>query len=147
VDRRAIPLLLASERFLKDDETEALDRLRMQKGVFLLMMRGPEDWREAFDFAPYDWGPYSSLLTKTVRDELAEGTLSSIHFEGFRFSEYRTTELGESVIAPIIDELDEKVVEFVAAVRSFVTRSSFSQLLKGVYSEYPEYATRSKFSG
>jgi hypothetical protein len=73
--------------------------------------------------------------------------LTSIWFEGFRFAEYRTSEVGEKIIDSVFDDLDEKVVEFVTAVRSFVTKSSFSQLLKVVYSAYPQYATRSKFTG
>ena len=42
MDRRALPLLLASARSIEADETEPLDRLRMQKGVFLLEQRGPD---------------------------------------------------------------------------------------------------------
>src|SRR5262249_30104921 len=47
-DRRALPLLLASDRFASGEEREPLDRLRMQKGVFLLQMRGPTRWGQSF---------------------------------------------------------------------------------------------------
>ena len=44
MDERLLPLLLASDRCASPDEAEPLDRLRMQKGVFLLAMRGRPEW-------------------------------------------------------------------------------------------------------
>ena len=51
MERAHIPLLLASEQFAAEHELEPLDRLRMQKGVFLLMERGPESWRDLYSFS------------------------------------------------------------------------------------------------
>jgi uncharacterized protein YwgA len=66
VDRHLLPLLLASERFATDEETEPLDRIRVQKGVFLLEQRGPSSWRSLYTFSPYDWGPFSRDLAQEL---------------------------------------------------------------------------------
>jgi uncharacterized protein len=36
---------------------------------------------------------------------------------------------------------------FIRSVRSYVTSRSFTDLLREVYAEYPEFATASYFSG
>jgi len=38
-------------------------------------------------------------------------------------------------------------MEFIRSVRAYVTHKSFTQLLREVYAEYPEFATASQFSG
>ena len=140
-----LPLLLASERFDGDTTgSQPLDRLRMQKGVFLLEMRGPPSWRDLFDFGPYDWGPYSRDLASTVEHLVAEGCLEKDRLPRRRYHAYRTTSLGEESIS---EQLNPREERFVAKVRDFVTSRSFAQLLRDVYAAHPEYASRSRFRG
>lgn len=146
VERQVLPLLLASKRFMTATETEALDRVRVQKGVFLLEQRGPQSWRNLYTFRPYDWGPFSRELAADIEDMLLDD-LRIVDLEGFRFGEYRTTREGEQRIAEVVETLSEKTLKFVGETRRFVTTSSFSQLLRDVYAAYPEYAVRSRFTG
>lgn len=145
MDRAALPLLLASDRFATADEREPLDRLRMQKGVFLLQMRGPLRWRDSFDFFPWDWGPYSRDLAQTV-GELTRGELMETRsVEGRQYPTYRTTPEGERLLATMA--LMPEEMDFVRKVRRFVTSRAFNQLLREVYAEHPEYAVNSRFHG
>lgn len=146
MDRRALPLLLASERFISDDESEPLDRVRTQKGVFLLEERGPTRWRHLYGFSPYDWGPFSRELAGDI-DEMLGHELRFVRFEGFRYGEFRTTSEGEEQIHDLIDALPDRTLQFVQETRRFVTTRAFSRLLREVYAAYPEYATRSRFTG
>jgi uncharacterized protein YwgA len=146
VDRRLLPLLLASDRFSDQNETEPLDRLRMQKGVFLLERRGRTEWNTAFEFTPYDYGPYSFDLASTVDQMVADGLLSKEPFPGRRYSRYRTTALGEQVL-DADNELSERDLSFVSRTRKYVNTRSFSRLLREVYQEYPEFAVNSRFQG
>jgi uncharacterized protein YwgA len=146
VERQALPLLLASSEYIGDNETQPLDRVRMQKGVFLLEMKGPDAWRNAYQFVPYDWGPYSPDLSDDVRSLLRDGEMSTLHFDGFRYGEFRTTAAGLHLLAEVIEGPDELVAEFVREVREFVTTRTFSRLLRDVYSAFPDYATRSRFN-
>lgn len=147
MDRRALPLLLASARFVEGGETEALDRIRMQKGVFLLEMRGPEDWRDFYTFKPYDWGPFSRDLISDVDRLQSRKLLTLMRFAGLQYSEYRTTDGGEEIVERAVDEMDEETVDFVRSVRRYVTRKPFASLLREVYDAYPAYAVKSRFKG
>lgn len=147
VDRRALPLLLASARFASDAETEPLDRLRMQKGVFLLEMNGPAEWRDLYPFKPYDWGPFSRDLIRDLPAMAEEGLITEERLPRRGYPAYRTTEPGEMVVADALRTLPPTRVEFVRRVRQFVTTRAFSRLLRDVYEVYPEYALKSRFSG
>ena len=103
MEPRDLPLLLASARFASEEEREPLDRIRMQKAIFLLEMQGPPAWRDAFEFSPYDWGPYSRVLTTTVNSLLADRLLEQTPVPHRRYSGYRSTEEGEVIVAQVLD--------------------------------------------
>lgn len=142
--KQDLPLLLASERFEREAESQPLDRLRMQKGVFLLEMGGPASWRQLFEFKPYDWGPYSRDLASSLTNLASDGYLEKDRVPRGRYHAYRTTPLGEDYIS---EELGDHEERFIADVREFVTSRPFAQLLRDVYAAHPEYATRSHFRG
>lgn len=146
VDRRALPVLLASARSVGDDESQPLDRLRMQKGVFLVTQRGPEAWRPLYRFSPYNWGPYSSDLASDLTALVFPESLLATDTSG-KYPAYRTTERGEAWLELQISTAPTAYQDFVRSIRKFVTTRTFSQLLRDVYSAYPAYATRSRFSG
>jgi len=146
VDRRTLPLLLASSRSAGADESQPLDRLRMQKGVFLLEQRGPAEWRRVYRYQPYNWGPYSSDLADDV-DSLIFGGLLRTESGASRYPAYRTTRSGEDWLDENMGVFPKQYRKFVKETRRFVTTRSFGKLLKDVYAEYPEFATRSQFVG
>jgi len=148
VERSLIPLLLASASAVTDRETEPLDRLRMQKAAFLIDMRGPESWRHLYDFRPYNWGPYSGVLTADL-DSLIKRNLMATVNTGRRHDGYVTTLAGESEVdnGTASGAIAASDLKFVQSVRRYVTTRSFSQLLRDVYDAYPDYAVRSRFSG
>lgn len=147
MDERLLPLLLASDHCASPDEVEPLDRLRMQKGVFLLAMRGRPEWKQSFGFTPYDWGPYSFDLASTVESLLADGLLAKEVVPGRRYSRYRTTQAGERLIAELTAGSPHNERTFICAIRKYVTSRSFARLLREVYKAYPAYAVNSRFAG
>jgi uncharacterized protein YwgA len=147
MDRRLLPLLLASDQLAGPDESEPLDRLRMQKGVFLLAMRGPETWNALFKFTPYDWGPYSFDLASSVEELLAAGLLVTEAFPGRRYMRYRTTEAGERLISALAGDVSPGGRAFVEATRKYVASRPFARLLREVYKSYPQFAVNSRFAG
>jgi uncharacterized protein len=146
VDRRTLPLTLASQRFAGEMETQPLDRLRMQKGVFLLEMRGSPGWRHLYSFEPYSWGPYSSALARELQNLTAEDLLD-VDTGGARHDRYRTSASGESWLESQVSLLSSLELDFIKSVREFVTTRRFSSLLRDVYAAYPEFAVRSRFTG
>lgn len=147
MDAKYLPLILASTLVSSPGETEPLDRLRMQKAVFLLSRRGKETWAQAFLYRAYDWGPYSPDLSAAIRELSAEGLLEQRPYPGKRYPMYHTTAEGEAKVLQLAGEVDARTLDFVRATRRFVVTRSFSRLLRDVYAAYPEYAANSRFSG
>jgi uncharacterized protein len=144
-DPRDLPLLLASDRFATDGERFPLDRVRMQKGVFLLEMRGRAEWRELFDFNPYNWGPYSRDLATAVSGLIAHDMLKS-EDTGGRYRAYKTTPLGDQWLDNrVVPGLAASDLNFVRSIRTFLTARSFNDVLRDVYAAYPDYAVASQF--
>jgi uncharacterized protein YwgA len=144
-DKAILPLLLASDQLAPGAENEALDRLRLQKGIFIMQMGGPDEWKGAYTFKPWDWGPFSRDLTTEVADLIAQGLVTVEQVRGRRYPRYRTTAEGDQRVAQALSQMDASQVSFVRKVRAYVTSRSFTQLLREVYARFPEYAVNSRF--
>lgn len=142
-----LPLLLSSRHVRPHETAFPLDRVRMQKAVFLLTQRGSNDWHELYNYRPYNWGPYSSALQQDVDFLQLAGQLEVEPFAGSRYGSYRTTPEGEDAADGVWATLSGVEQSFLRQVRSYVSAKSFHALLREVYAAYPEYATKSQFSG
>ena len=142
-----LPLMLASGFTRVGPEPYPLDRVRMQKAVFLITQRGTPRLRELYEYRPYNWGPYSDALAQDVRALEATGRMAVEAAPGSRYGRYVTTVVGEAHVIPVWNDLEPGERAFVANVRRYVTASSFNKLLREVYAEYPEFATASQFRG
>lgn len=138
-------LLLTSDLVAADEEVEPLDRLRLQKAVFLLEQEGPQGWRDFYDFVPWHWGPFSRELSNAVRGLLHDGLLEPEYAPGRSYPGYRTTRQGEHRAEQAWRSLTQERRDFIGRVRRYVTSRSFNRLLREIYTKYPTYATRSKF--
>lgn len=143
---RDLVLALASEQAKGEGEAFPLDRIRMQKAAFLVSMRGTERLR-AYDFEPYNWGPYSSELNTDLRDMTTIDLLDLERRPGHQYPEFTTTPAGEDRASKVWAQLEPREQAFLRSVRKFVTGRSFSRLLRDVYAAYPNYATKSQFNG
>jgi hypothetical protein len=128
-------------------EQYPLDRIRMQKAMFLLTQRGSADWRELYKYKPYNWGPYSSQLAADIDSLVRRGLVDIEDVAGSQYPRYKTTPVGESRATTIWAALPNPGRNFILSVRHYVTSRSFTRLLREVYAEYPEFATASYFSG
>lgn len=143
-----VPILLASKHAAPASaEPFPLDRVRMQKAAFLLVQRGPEQWRSLLPFRPYNWGPYSSALTQALDKSISSGDLQVEQVSGSKYGRYVTTVQGEASMTSTWEGLPSNEREFIRAVRKYVTSRSFAKLLRDVYAQFPDYATASQFSG
>lgn len=146
MEPRSLLLALASNTSRQSQENFPLDRIRIQKAVFLATMRGAPDWKALFDFEPYNWGPYSNDLTREIGTLCAEGLLTT-EPSSDRYTSFRLTPLGEDEATEVFGSLPANESAFIKSVREFVTSRSFNRLLKDVYAAYPEFAVNSRFSG
>lgn len=143
-----LPVLLCSpQAAARGDGSHPLDRVRMQKAIFLLIQRGPAAWRSAYTYRPYNWGPYCGDLSHDVNRLIESGVIRLSHADGATYGRYQLTEAGEAVADDIWATLGPEEQDFLSVVRSYVTHKDFNGLLREVYKEYPEYATKSRWSG
>lgn len=122
-----------------------LDPIRLMKGTFVVAQRGPRQWRDLFHFQPYDYGPFDVDVYR-ARDELLAAGLFESDDRG-AYARYRLSESGEQRATAIQKQLPAEVREWMTSVGHYITSRSFSQLLREIYAEFPEFATRSVFSG
>jgi uncharacterized protein YwgA len=141
-----LPLMLSSSALASPDEQYPLDRIRMQKAVFMLVQRGPQPWRELYDYRPYNWGPYSSALNGDL-GRLANESLVVTREGNSRYPAYVASPEGENHAKELLQALSPEEKRFVSAIRHYVTTRSFPQLLREVYAAYPDFATKSQFAG
>jgi len=143
VQREDWPLLLIARDATHADGPDTLDPVRIQKGMFLLSMRGPQ--RDLYAFRPYNWGPYSPELVSDLNSLVALGLLHTEQEPGRTWARYRPTERGAARAGAVAEAVGGTTTRWMASVRRFLTTRSFTQLLSDIYDEYPTYATQSLF--
>lgn len=141
-----LPLLLADSVAASRGDYP-LDRIRLQKALFLVSMRGPARWAGTYDYKPYDWGPYCRDVTRDMAGLVRAGLVRVEPFPGSTHGQYVTTRSGRRESERARAAVDGTEARFLDEVRRYVTGLSFNALLREVYSEYPDYAVNSKFSG
>lgn len=147
MDGRDLTLTMMSQLASAPGEQYPLDRIRIQKAIFLLTRRGSPGWRGLYPYRPYNWGPYSSQLTFDIGELVGQGLLEVEDVPASRYDQYRTTAAGDAHAREIWAALTDPERAFIRSVRAYVTHMSFTQLLREVYAAYPEFATASQFSG
>ncbi len=112
------------------------DPIRLMKGAFLVAQRGPDEWRDFFDFSPYSYGPFDSGVY-VMRDTLLSQGLLRAEKHG-RYESYSITDDGRNRLEELKELLPEHTAKWVSSVGSYVTSKSFSRLLREIYGAFPE---------
>jgi hypothetical protein len=115
-----------------------LDPIRLMKGCFLVSRRGRPEWRAAFAFQPYDYGPFDRGVYD-ARDSLVRDGLLAEDQRG-RYPAYALTETGGAKAGLLRDDLGEQDATWFAKIGHYVTSKSFSQLLDEIYRAFPDFA-------
>lgn len=132
--------------FRGEGRSVALDPVRVQKGMFLLAQEGGLPKAQRYDFEPYHYGPYSFKLRNELDALVDQGLVGTKEVPGYSWRRYHLTVRGLEVARVILDSADDDVVSKVRAIKKRVTGADFNNLLRDLYDEYPDYATRSIFA-
>ena len=146
MNRNDLALVLVSRLAGGPGERYPLDRIRVQKAVFLLTQRGSQSWRSLYFYKPYNSGPYSVQLAFDMNLMASMGLVETTDAPWSQYPRYQTTPAGEAQAQVIWASMNPPEMSFIRSVRSYVTSRSFTDLLREVYAEYPEFATASYFS-
>jgi len=118
----------------------ATDQLRVMKGMFLLDQEGPQELRGLYRFQAYDYGPFDSSVYSDL-DALNRAALISItHGGGTSRRQYEVTARGSERVVHLQREVTPTALGEVQRVKNTVTSLGFTDLLKKVYRDYPDYA-------
>lgn len=152
--RQAYPLLLAHA----NESQPILGRTRFQKMIFLMQERLAANGAKpavGLGFVPYDYGPYSKALQHDIDGLIDEGLLESDKIKspdtGKIMYKYTITGPGEAMADVLIVEPSYREYGFLDAYKTLgcikgeINGMELGDLLRKVYTEYPEYATYSKY--
>jgi hypothetical protein len=135
IDRDDLLLLIAKGA---EDAPYPFDAIRTMKSAFIVSQRGLADWRQLFDFQPYDYGPFDSAVYRSRDSLIAQGLLeSSGGYEACLLTEAGRHRAGE------LELQHGENAEWLKRIGHWASSRSFAQLLREVYAEYPEFAARS----
>jgi uncharacterized protein YwgA len=124
-----------------------LDPVRLQKGMFLFANEGGVPIEETYDFRPYLYGPMSSQVYRDIDELEADGLVRSEPVPGYTWKRYKPTAAGADAGRRLLDAADSSATRKLYDIKNDVASKPFNALLRDVYGRYPDYATRSVFSG
>jgi hypothetical protein len=145
--------LTASEKLMISlvgfaSESEALDPIRIMKGLFIVCMKSPKEYFGGglpYEFQPYLYGPYSGK----VYDDLARLEELKLIFKrlvpGQSWARYYPTPEGKKTAAMAIARYDDRLGNYIGSVYRYVQGKDFASLLNEVYKAFPDYAVNSVF--
>jgi hypothetical protein len=120
--------------------------VQLQKAAFLVAKNLERifDPSSRYAFAPYDYGPFDSNVYGEA-ETLARLGLVSISAEPGRYRQYVATDTGVKLGRQLLDRLQADDRRYVKDVASWVLRLSFGQLVKSIYTAYPDMRANSIF--
>jgi hypothetical protein len=122
------------------DEPPELDRLMLQKGLFLLRQAGAIPEQEAYDFRPDDFGPVSYQIYQDTDELLATHLLRETRQGGPRWWYYQATPAGRAVAADLAQRASPRTLSRLEVVRGLLKQLPFNQIVSGIYATFPDYA-------
>ncbi len=124
--------------------SDRMEPIQVQKTLFKFAKEAGASANETYDFEPYNWGPCSFEVYGDLERLRNEGL---IQFEpsGRGWNLYSVTPSGIDRIKEIRRTADSALVDEIDKAREYVVRRGFGKLLHDVYTDYPDYATRSLF--
>ncbi len=130
---------------LFDGAPEPLDRVRIQKSMFLFAERSKAPGGEKYRFTPYHYGPFSFDIYPDLDDLLAQGLLRLEVNPTLGSPRYSLTGTGRQAMDGLRASVPARRLDVLRSLRDWVTARSFSALLDDVYRLYPQYAVNSVF--
>ena len=148
--RQVYPLLLA---YAEDDEP-IRGKTRLQKIIFLFQQEILTEKQKdlGYNFIPFNYGPYSSILQSDVDDLIIDDYLEVDMFQrmdGKYIYHYKITEKGKELAEAILTESKYARLKLTGPynllrkIKNEANNDNLDTLLKRVYSEHPEYAKNS----
>jgi len=121
----------------------ALDRIRLMKTLFIVWYRSGKREQGPFFFEPYLYGPCSFEVYRELDKLQARGLVVQAPHPIAQRSRYHLTTAGKRAAEAAVQLLGPKLSRDLQETARWSAGLSFRSLLDSVYSEAPEFATRS----
>jgi len=134
--------------FLGTGDSGKIDPIRIMKALFLFGQETPKDWlptEARYDFIPYSYGPCAFEIYSDLDLLQAYGYIESTKVLGRSWNYYSLSEKGSELFVDLSKELDPRALNYLEAIRNFVSKLPFRKLLQSIYKHYPDYAKNSVF--
>ncbi len=120
-----------------------LDRLRLMKTAFLSWHRAGRPKSGPFRFEPYLYGPCAFDLYGALNGLLARRLVARAPSAIDRWGDYYLTDAGRIEAARAARRLGDRAASRLREIAAWTSKQPFRFLLEKVYSEAPDFATKS----
>ena len=140
MDRADWLLMFLTDPARRGQQVKALEPLKIMKGMFLVSQRGQGELSDLYQFAAYDYGPFTADVYRDL-DELAlAGLIVQEAVPGRSWRTYRPTIDGLERAIALAENVDQGARDTLSEAYRFVETRGFLRLLRDIYAEYPDYA-------
>ncbi|MHA1506053.1 MAG: hypothetical protein ACTSR0_02540 [Candidatus Asgardarchaeia archaeon] len=135
-------ILLALMYLPTDKKSEMMSPIQIMKSLFLFKMELGLSDSEFYRFEPYLYGPCSFDVYSDLALLQSQGLIDTEpSFWGWKY--YRLTDKGLNVAKEVVKDMDKSMLDKLQKIKTIVMSKSFMELLRYVYTKYPEYAKNS----
>lgn len=138
-------ILLALMYLPTDKKSEMMNPIQIMKALFLFKMELGLSDSEFYKFEPYLYGPCSfEVYSDLASLQIQRLTDTEPSFWGWKY--YRLTYKGRKAAEKVVKDMDKSMLDKLQEIKTIVMSKSFMELLRYVYTKYPEYAKNSIIS-
>ena len=121
--------------------------IRIQKALFKLSREAENlSESEAYEFVPYNWGPFSNAIYGDVKTLMAQGLVQTVSQPGHAWRRYVLTDKGKQRVKALQKRLCPETQKNLTDISDWIDeRPDFHGLLADTYKDYPEMAKKSLF--
>ena len=126
----------------------AMSPVQIQKAMFLFGQgAGDSIGTDFYSFQPYDYGPFDAAIYADLRRMRSLGRVRGEWNPDRSWKTWTITGPGREAALLLENDADPRLAEYLGRIVAWVRGRSFSDLLRGVYAAYPEFAVNSVFRG
>jgi len=124
----------------------SLSPVQLQKSLFLLgRMFSKEVGKEYYQFMPYNYGPFCQTIYSDCEVLAAEGLIDIGRSINPGWTEYSITAKGSKHAEKLNRKVSAEAYEYLQEVVNWARSITFQQLIRSIYSKFPEFRANSVF--
>lgn len=124
---------------------QALTAVKLQKTLFLLGERRPDDVGDYYAFEPYHYGPFDADVYRDADVLEFHGLVDIDHSRGRALRRYVLTDRGAKTADKAAAHYPRNALDYLERVVKWVEPLPFNVLVRAIYNEFPRMRAKSIF--